>query len=344
VSSRGPAYADRTVDIGEIATWQGQPLITFLGVSTSGSLAHDAFPHWAEILSVNWALRGVDLPVRSPHRTYRTWLENLRDNPAVVGAVITAHKLSAYDAGTKLFVARDLYSALAHEVNAVSSEPGGLSGFARDPLSLSHLLPTLVADPPRRVICFGAGGAATALLLACLTLVASSEAGGRLEPQPDPPDLVFVDVDESALHALGEVARSCAVPGISVRLQLLSANSPAVVRALDAAAPGDLVVNATGLGKERPGSPVTGALPPGVVAWDLNYRGPLSFLCEARRAGAVPVDGWEYFVAGWAGALTAIASVPLTADLLARFGAAAAHLRPRESRSAQTGRASRGDC
>jgi shikimate 5-dehydrogenase len=85
------------------------------------------------------------------------------------------------------------------------------------------------------------------------------------------------------------------------------------------------VINATGLGKDRPGSP----LPPGTsfpertVAWDLNYRGDLAFLEQARSAGACTADGWDYFVAGWAGTLAAIAQVPFTVGLLDALAAAA---------------------
>jgi shikimate 5-dehydrogenase len=76
-------------------------------------------------------------------------------------------------------------------------------------------------------------------------------------------------------------------------------------RVLADLAPSSLVVNATGLGKDAPGSPLTdaGAFPDRAIAWDLNYRGDLVFLDQARaqqRARALHVeDGWIYFVHGW---------------------------------------------
>lgn len=69
--------------------------------------------------------------------------------------------------------------------------------------------------------------------------------------------------------------------------------------------PGSLVVNATGLGKDAPGSPLTDAapFPERAVAWDLNYRGDLVFLDQARRRrasrGLRVEDGWTYFLHGW---------------------------------------------
>jgi shikimate 5-dehydrogenase len=70
-------------------------------------------------------------------------------------------------------------------------------------------------------------------------------------------------------------------------------------------APGSLVVNATGLGKDAPGSPLTDAavFPLRAVVWELNYRGDLIFLQQARRQQAARglrlEDGWTYFIHGW---------------------------------------------
>ena len=70
-------------------------------------------------------------------------------------------------------------------------------------------------------------------------------------------------------------------------------------------APGSVVVNATGLGKDAPGSPLSEAVqfPSGAYVWDFNYRGELLFLEQARRQQrrrALTIeDGWIYFVHGW---------------------------------------------
>ena len=69
--------------------------------------------------------------------------------------------------------------------------------------------------------------------------------------------------------------------------------------------PGSLVINATGLGKDAPGSPLSEAarFPERAIAWDLNYRGDLVFLDQARaqaRDRALQIeDGWTYFLHGW---------------------------------------------
>ena len=69
--------------------------------------------------------------------------------------------------------------------------------------------------------------------------------------------------------------------------------------------PGSLIINATGLGKDAPGSPLTDAavFPDRAIAWDLNYRGDLLFLDQARAQAAARQlqveDGWTYFIHGW---------------------------------------------
>ena len=69
--------------------------------------------------------------------------------------------------------------------------------------------------------------------------------------------------------------------------------------------PGSMVVNATGLGKDAPGSPLTDAavFPEQGWVWEFNYRGQLVFLDQARAQQAARrlhiVDGWTYFLHGW---------------------------------------------
>jgi shikimate 5-dehydrogenase len=66
-----------------------------------------------------------------------------------------------------------------------------------------------------------------------------------------------------------------------------------------------MVINATGLGKDRPGSPLTDSVeyPENGIAWDFNYRGDLIFLEQAKaqkESKTLSVeDGWVYFIHGW---------------------------------------------
>ena len=68
---------------------------------------------------------------------------------------------------------------------------------------------------------------------------------------------------------------------------------------------GSLVINATGLGKDRPGSPLTDAalFPKNALVWELNYRGERLFMHQAEAQsesrGVQVIDGWMYFIYGW---------------------------------------------
>jgi shikimate 5-dehydrogenase len=96
--------------------------------------------------------------------------------------------------------------------------------------------------------------------------------------------------------------------------------------------PGSLVINATGMGKDRPGSPVTdaGLFPLDGVAWELNYRGELGFMHQAlaqRESRRVRVeDGWLYFLYGWTQVIAQVLHTPIQGerfDRLARIAEAA---------------------
>jgi len=82
--------------------------------------------------------------------------------------------------------------------------------------------------------------------------------------------------------------------------------------------PGSLVINATGMGKDRPGSPITGAgvFPTEGIAWELNYRGKLDFLHQAlaqREPRHLNVqDGWRYFIISWVDNISEVFHVEVT--------------------------------
>ena len=75
-------------------------------------------------------------------------------------------------------------------------------------------------------------------------------------------------------------------------------------------------------GKDRPGSPITdnGRFPMNGLAWELNYRGELSFLHQAERQiknhNIKVEDGWVYFINGWSQVVSEVFQVDLTSELL----------------------------
>jgi len=90
--------------------------------------------------------------------------------------------------------------------------------------------------------------------------------------------------------------------------------------------PFSLVINATGMGKDTPGSPITdsGLFPEHGIAWEFNYRGELDFMHQAldqvdRRALRVE-DGWLYFLHGWTQVVAQVLHIDLTPELFGRPG------------------------
>ena len=88
---------------------------------------------------------------------------------------------------------------------------------------------------------------------------------------------------------------------IEHRLAPTLVGSDAAVVALPATSK---VVNATDLGKDRPGSPLTDAChwPARGLTWEFSYHGELAFVDQARAAAATPSltvhDGWVCFIHG----------------------------------------------
>ena len=297
------------IDPALVGDWAGPDLVVFIGRATGGSGVHAAFPTWARALELgNVVLRGVDVPPDVQPGAWRELLAEMRDNPRVRGAVVTDHKLRLFRACTDLLDEREPTVELMSEINSLRFEDGRVTAFARDVLALGSVLgrAPLPSSPPA-VVCLGAGGAATALLLATTLDVPATTTSGTPAPALDVPALTFVDRDPAALAALESVMERLPVDPAAVRT--VTAATPAACAEVVATAPaGTLVVNATGLGKLGPGSPLPDgtSFPPGAVAWDFNYRGPLTFLAQARAAGAPTVDGRDYFLAGWACALAGV--------------------------------------
>jgi shikimate 5-dehydrogenase len=93
--------------------------------------------------------------------------------------------------------------------------------------------------------------------------------------------------------------------------------------------PHSLVVNATGLGKDAPGSPTTDAVsyPQNSLVWEINYRGDLLFKrqaeAQAREKQLHVEDGWEYFIFGWTQVIAEVFKIDIPLSMLGRLSAIA---------------------
>ena len=67
------------------------------------------------------------------------------------------------------------------------------------------------------------------------------------------------------------------------------------------------------------------------MVWELNYRGSLDFLHQARTQqdarGLTVVDGWEYFVHGWTQVIADVFDLDLDERAVRELSRAARDLR-----------------
>jgi shikimate 5-dehydrogenase len=248
--------------------------LLFIGVDTGRSSIMRLFPRWAGILGLDARIEGQDIRLGAEPATYRDTVARLAGDPGIAGALVTSHKLDVYRHAGTLFDELDRYARLCREVSCISRRDGRLLGHAKDPITAGLAMEDLLG-PGRRldqtagVLCLGAGGAGTAIAVRLLT------------GEPAPARIVIADKDAGRLATLGEICAGLGADGV----ELARVAGVEDADALLAAQPeGALVVNATGMGKDLPGSPLSdrARFPAGTLVWDLNYRGDLQFLRQAR--------------------------------------------------------------
>ena len=241
----------------------------------------------------------------------------IRDDEDHLGALVTTHKIRVFEAARDLFDELDPFSEQCGEISSISKREGRLLGGARDPLTaglaLDELLPDGWFGGGGEVVCLGAGGAGTAITT-------------HLAGTGDPPARVTVtDVEPARLAHLREVHRRTGLDPTRFRYVVTARPDDLVADA----PPRSLVVNATGLGKDRPGSPLREgtAFPTSAVVWEINYRGSLDFLALARAQqegrGLRVYDGWRYFVHGWTHAVEEVFDLPMSPGLVDELAALA---------------------
>lgn len=299
--------------------------LLFIGVSTGGSSIMRLFPRWAGLLKLNAGIEGCDLPVRASAAAVRAAVEQIARDPRARGALVTTHKVDVYRHAADLFDVLDDYARLCKEVSCISKRGGALVGHAKDPLtagmSLEEIVPAGHWERGAHVLCLGAGGAGTAITV-------------RLLAEPRPPTRIVVA--EKDVRRLEHVRAVHEQAGVTTELHYaLTAGADDCDALLEQLPERSLVVNATGMGKDVPGSPLTSLalFPPNSIVWELNYRGGLEFLKQARaqqadRALAVH-DGWRYFIYGWTTVISEVFGLEIDGERFALLAETAEPLRPR---------------
>jgi shikimate 5-dehydrogenase len=283
------------------------------------------FPKWTGFLGIKAAIKGIDLPPHAPEEEYRKVIDFMKNDPLSLGGLVTIHKLDLFKACRDMFDYIDPYAQKLAEVSSLSKLHGNFYAHAKDPISsglaLKHFVPDgFWADHGGEVLLLGAGGSSLAI---SLYLTQKETAEDR------PRRITISNRSEERL-----VSAKTAFAGYEDHIEFRFMHCPAPAdndRLVAALPPYSLVVNATGLGKDAPGSPTTDSVsyPDNSLVWEINYRGDLLFMRQAlAQKDFVKLhveDGWNYFIYGWTQVIQEVFHITISKEQLAELSRIAAH-------------------
>lgn len=289
-----------------------KPTFYFIGVTTGQSSIMKVFPKWADYLNLgDVEIRGIDLVPHSSPEAYREVVSFLKADPLSLGALVTTHKLDLFAACRDMFDVIDPHAELMSETSCLSKRDGMLICHAKDPISSGLAIDGFLqsdhfARTGGELFSMGAGGSTIALTW---HLMQTSRGKNR------PSRIIVSNRSQERLDHIREIHEGLGA-GIPCEYVLApdAASNDAVMASLK---PGSMVINATGLGKDAPGSPLSfeGRFPEAGVVWELNYRGDLVFLDQAKvqqdDLGLQIEDGWTYFIHGWTQVIAEVFNVEI---------------------------------
>lgn len=296
-----------------------QPTMYFIGVTTGSSSIMKVFPDWAKALGFDDALiKGIDIEIHAKPEIYREVVSFIKNDPLSLGALVTTHKIDLYDAAKDLFEYLDPYATQFGELSSISKDGDKLCGHAKDPITCGMALEEFVPEnywrdnPKAGVMIMGAGGSAISM---CSYFMRKDFAGNY------PSRIVVANRSQPRLTEIEEINKTLNPGGIACDYALTPepGQNDDVMRTMTE---GSLIINATGLGKDRPGSPLTDdvAFPKNALVWEINYRGDLRFMHQAieqkEKQNLIIEDGWMYFVYGWTAVIAEVFHKPIEGELL----------------------------
>jgi shikimate 5-dehydrogenase len=304
------------------------PTMYFIGVTTGGSSINKVFPLWMDVLGrPEVVLEGMDRKIHDDPEAYRQAVAQIKYDPNSLGALVTTHKIDLHNAAYDMFDYFDPYAQATGELSSISKQHGRLEAHAKDPitagLSLEAIIePGYFGRTGGHVLSLGAGGSAVATLL---HLINKEDKGDR------PQKFIAINRSQGRLDHMKEMAEKY---DTDIEIEYIQSSDPVFNDSVMERLPeGSIVINATGMGKDTPGSPITdaGVFPRNSIAWEFNYRGELDFmhqaLAQAQERNLRVEDGWVYFIHGWSQVIAQVLHFDITPELFAELDRTASTIR-----------------
>ncbi len=309
-------------------TKKERPTFYFVGVTTGKSSINKVFPLWMEVLGhPEIVLEGIDHAIHDEPENYRQTVAQIKYDENSLGGLVTTHKIDLCTAAGDMFDFLDPYAEITGELSSISKRDEQLRGHAKDPitagLSLEAIIdPGYFGETGGHVLSLGAGGSALATLL---YLINKPNKADR------PEKFIAVNRSQGRLDHMQEMV---AKYDTDIQVEYIQSADPIRNDEVMASLPDhSIVINATGMGKDTPGSPITddGVFPQNGIAWEFNYRGELDFMHQALKQtesrNLRVEDGWVYFIHGWTQVIFEVLDLQMTPERFKKLDEAASTVR-----------------
>lgn len=318
-----------TTNIGYPIETKTAPTFYFVGVTTARSSIMKVFPLWMqEIGRSDVQIEGIDHSIHDSPDSYRRTVAQIKYDPLSLGALVTTHKIDLLEAARNMFDELHISAQLTGEVSSISKRGNSLWGHAKDPLTAGLSLDAFLEDgyfgrTGGHVLCFGAGGSGKAMALHFIN---------KTNPADRPHRIIVVNRSQGRLDGLQMMVES---QETDIDFEYIQNADPEINdEIMGHLPPGSIVINATGMGKDTPGSPITdrGVFPLDGIAWEINYRGELDFwhqaMAQKENRNLFVEDGWLYFLHGWTQVIAEVLHIEMDTETFNKLAAGAERLRP----------------
>ncbi len=313
----------------KLASKATQPTMYFIGVTTTQSSIMKLFPLWAEALGFkNTVIKGIDIELNVDPDIYREVVKFIKEDELSLGALVTTHKINLYNACKDLFDYLDPYAQNFGELSSISKKDGKLCGHAKDPITSGLALETFISKNywynGGEAFILGAGGSGVSIAAYLIDKKHSDNMPSKIYISNRSAEKL-----EKAKKVLTQINPDADIEYIKTPEPKLADNILASLKEKS------LIVNATGMGKDIPGSPFTdkGVFPKDSLVWEFNYRGELDFMNQASvqkdSRNLYIEDGWIYFIHGWTQVMSEVFHMDIVGDLFEKCKAIADELRTR---------------